>query len=290
MKTPPHFFARGVFSVCVFFGFFHGARAAAPQSVQRFERTITKQVGYEYLLSLPQGYDPAGGKKWPLMLFLHGAGERGSDIWLVAKHGPPKLLRGETPAAADETPEARARREAATKALAENFIVVSPQCPAGVWWEDDAIGALLDEIAAKHKVDGSRVYLTGLSMGGYGTWSYAMKNPGRFAAIVPICGGGETGIVRRMARQRKAELTSLAVWVFHGAKDPTVLLEESEQMVAALKKAGTTELQFTVYPEAKHDSWTETYANPELYAWLLKQERRPAVPGANTAPPAKKAR
>ncbi len=209
--------------------------AAAPQTVQRFERTITKQVGYEYLLSLPQGYDPASGKKWPLMVFLHGSGERGSDIWLVAKHGPPKMLRGETPAPAGETPEARARREASTKALAENFIVVSPQCPAGVWWDDEGIGALLDEIATKHKVDGDRVYLTGLSMGGYGTWSYAMRNPGRFAAIVPICGGGEPSIVRRMARQKKAELTNLAVWVFHGAKDPAVPLEESEAMVAARK-------------------------------------------------------
>ena len=261
--------------------------AAETQTVQRFDRTITKKVGYEYLLSLPQGYDPAGGKKWPLMLFLHGSGERGSDIWLVAKHGPPKLLRGEAPAPAGETPDARARREAATKALAENFIVVSPQCPGGVWWDDDAIGALLDEIAAKHKVDGDRVYLTGLSMGGYGTWSYAMRNPGRFAAIVPICGGGEPGIVRRMARQKKAELTNLAVWVFHGAKDPAVPLEESEAMVAALKKAGSTELQFTIYPEAMHDSWTETYANPELYAWLLKQERRTV---AVSAPPPSAAR
>ncbi len=259
---------------------------AAPQTVQKFERTVTKKVGYEYLLALPTGYDPGAEKKWPLMLFLHGSGERGTDVWLVAKHGPPKLLRAETPPIPDETPDARARREAATKALAENFIVVSPQCPPGVWWDDDSVGLLLDEILAQHKVDTQRVYLTGLSMGGYGTWSYAMKNPGRFAAIVPICGGGEPSVIRRLARQRKSELTSLAVWVFHGAKDPTVLLEESEQMVAALKKAGTTELQFTVYPEAKHDSWTETYANPELYSWLLKQERKPALAGAVALPPA----
>lgn len=287
MITRPHF-ALAVLIGCAALTL--SGRSAEAQTVQRFERTITKKVGYEYLLSLPQGYDPASEKKWPLMLFLHGSGERGSDLWLVAKHGPPKLLRREEPAAADETPEARARRQAATKALSENFIVVSPQCPAGAWWDDDGIGALLDEIAAKHQVDGSRIYLTGLSMGGYGTWSYAMKNPGRFAAIVPICGGGEPSIVRRMARQRKAELTSLAVWVFHGAKDPAVALEESEQMVAALKKAGTTELQFTIYPEAKHDSWTETYANPELYTWLLQQERRPPSPDAKTAPSARKAK
>jgi predicted peptidase len=266
------------------------AFSAAPQSVQSFQRTVTKQVGYRYLLSLPEGYDATAAKTWPLLVFLHGSGERGTDTWLVAKHGPPKLLHGDAPLplaappaaatskAADtppapETPEARVRREAAAKALRENFIVVSPQCPAGVWWDDDAVGALVDEIVAAHKVDPSRLYLTGLSMGGYGTWSYAMRNPGRFAAIIPICGGGEPSLVRRMARAKKAELTSLGIWVFHGAKDTSVPLAESEQMVAALKTAGVTDLQFTVYPEAKHDSWTETYANPEIYAWLLQHRR-----------------
>ncbi|MSU50586.1 MAG: phospholipase [Opitutus sp.] len=261
-----------------FTAFAFSVRAADSQTTQRFERTITKTVGYEYLLALPTGYDAGAEKRWPLLLFLHGAGERGTDVWLVAKHGPPKLLRADTPPAPNEKPEGRAQREAATKALAENVIVVSPQCPAGVWWDDDAVGALLDEIAAKHRVDARRVYLAGLSMGGYGTWSYAMKNPGRFAAIVPICGGGEPGTVRRTARLRKAELTRLGVWVFHGAKDPTVPLEESQQMVDALKKVGVTDVQFTIYPEAKHDSWTESFANPELYAWLLKHELA-AAPG-----------
>ena len=248
-------------------------QAAEPQTTHRFERTLTRTVGYEYLLALPNGYAANVEKRWPMLLFLHGSGERGSDVWLVAKHGPPQLLRKETPAPANETTEARDRRQAATQALADNFIVVSPQCPNGVWWDDDAVGALVDEIAAKHRVDSQRLYLAGLSMGGFGTWSYAMKNPGRFAAIVAICGGGEPSTVRRIARTRKAELTSLGIWVFHGAKDPTVPLEESMVMVDTLKKIGVTDLQFTVYPEAKHDSWTETFNNPELYAWLLRHER-----------------
>jgi predicted peptidase len=246
---------------------------AEAQTVQRFEHTITKRVGYQYLLSLPAGYAADPGRQWPLLVFLHGSGERGSDPWLVAKHGPPKLLRGDSPAPEGETPAARAAREAAAKALAENFIVVSPQCPAGQWWDDDAIGALLDEIAARQRVDARRVYLTGLSLGGFGTWSFAIKNPGRFAAIIPICGGGEAGTVRRVARIQKPALSSLGVWVFHGAKDPTVPLSESQQMVDALKAAGVTEVKFTIYPEAKHDSWTETYANPEIYAWLLRHKR-----------------
>lgn len=252
------------------FGLASVVAAAETQTIASFERTIEKKVGYTYLLSLPTGYEASPGRAWPLLVFLHGSGERGTNPWLVAKHGPPKLLHGQ-PAPAGESPEARARREAAARSLADNFIVVSPQCPPNVWWDDDAVGALLDEIAARHRVDSRRIYLTGLSLGGFGTWSYAMRNPGRLAAIVPICGGGEPGLVRRIARTRKAELTRLPVWAFHGAKDTTVPLSDSVEMVEALKKVGATNVQLTVYPEAKHDSWTETYANPDLYAWLLRQ-------------------
>mgnify|MGYP000266767755 CR=1 FL=1 len=269
--------------------------AAEKQSVASFEKTITRTVGYQYLLSLPTGYDAKAGKVWPMILFLHGSGERGSDPWKVAIHGPPKLLRGDMPVPAPdappppvESPEARAKREESAKLLSTNFIVVSPQCPAGKSWDDEAVLALVDEIAAKHKVDATRLYLTGLSLGGFGTWSVGIKNPERFAAIVPICGGGSTVDVRRSSRgEKKAAFTSLGVWAFHGAKDTAVKLEESESMVAALKAAGATDVQLTIYPEAKHDSWTETYANPELYAWLLKHVRLPALSGAVAAPPAR---
>jgi predicted peptidase len=264
------------------------ALAADTQTVATFEKTITRKVGYQYLLSLPTGYEATSDKKWPVILFLHGSGERGTDPWKVAVHGPPKLIRGPVPATAaptpapgtkapppppPETPEARALREQSAAFLKANFIVVSPQCPANTWWDDDGVLGLLDDIAAKYRTDPTRHYLTGLSMGGYGTWSVGLKYPERFAAIVPICGGGSTVDIRRTGRDKKAALTSLGIWAFHGAKDPTVLLEESETMVAALKKVGVTDLQLTVYPEAKHDSWTETYNNPELYAWLLKHKR-----------------
>lgn len=261
------------------------ATAAEPQTVESFKKTITKTVGYQYLLSLPTGYDPAGEKTWPVILFLHGSGERGSDPWKVAVHGPPKLIRGDVPpptpapgappapAAPVESPEARAQRLESAAFLKANFIVVSPQCPAGPWWDDDAVMALLDEVMAKHKTDAHRIYLTGLSMGGYGTWSVGLKYPERFAAIVPICGGGSSVDLRRAGRDKKAALTTLGVWAFHGAKDPSVPLEESETMVAFLKKSGVTDLQLNVYPEAKHDSWTETYNQPGLYTWLLKHRR-----------------
>ena len=261
------------------------ALAADTQTVATFEKTITKKIGYQYLLSLPTGYDATSDKKWPVILFLHGSGERGTDPWKVAVHGPPKLIRGPVPTPAPapgtkaapppapETPEARALREQSAAFLKANFIVVSPQCPGGVWWDDDGVLGLLDDIAAQYRTDPARHYLTGLSMGGFGSWSVAMKHPERFAAIVPICGGGNPTDIRRSAREKKNALLSLGVWVFHGAKDPTVALAESETMVAALKKAGVTDVEFTVYPEAKHDSWTETYNNPELYAWLLKHKR-----------------
>ncbi len=255
---------------CVIFAL--PARAADSQTVQRFERTVTKTVGYEYLMALPTGYAAGPEKRWPLLVFLHGAGERGSDIWMVAKHGPPKLLHPETPATADEKPEDRARREAATKALAENFIVVSPQCPVDANWNDDAVGALIDDITTKLRVDSRRVYLAGLSMGGFGTWSLGVKFPQRFAAIVPICGGGSIVDALLIAKDRKPALLRLGVWAFHGALDPTVPVAQSEAMVAALKKVGATDVQLTIYPAAKHDSWTETFNNPDLYAWLLKHK------------------
>jgi predicted peptidase len=112
-----------------------------------------------------------------------------------------------------------------------------------------------------------------LSMGGYGTWSLATKYPERFAAAVPICGGG--GIIDVLLGERKkaAALKSLGVWAFHGGKDPVVPLEESERMVNALKKVGATDVKLTVFPEAGHDSWTEAYNTPELFDWMLQHSR-----------------
>jgi predicted peptidase len=159
---------------------------AAPgrQEAQRLERTIKVTLGY--LLYLPKDY--AEKDSWPLMLFLHGAGERGDDLQRVKVHGPPKLI-----AAGKEFP----------------FIVVSPQCPKDRSWETLELTALVDEIVEKYKVDPDRIYVTGLSMGGFGTWSLAACTPHRFAALVPICGGGEPQAAKRIAH--------VPVWVFHGA-------------------------------------------------------------------------
>ena len=218
----------------------------------KLERTITLTLSVQYLLFTPKGYDPKGSKQWPLILFLHGAGERGTNLQNVTVHGPPKIVKSRP-----EFP----------------FLVASPQCPNDETWSNEAVLALLDEVIAKHAVDTNRIYLTGLSMGGFGAWSLALSHPERFAAVAPICGGGNPLDALLASRKRTEALKELPFWVFHGAKDPVVKLEESQRMVAALKKAGVKEIELTVYPEAEHDSWTETYGNEKLYEWFLKHER-----------------
>jgi len=211
------------------------------QTAHQLEKQVTKTIRLNYLLHLPEDYDKNNERKWPLLLFLHGAGERGDDIQKVKTHGIPKIAEND---------------------LSLPFIAVSPQCPEDSFWssEQEALLALLDEITANFNVDVKRIYLTGLSMGGYGTWHLASSHPEKFAAIAPICGGGNPNRVQA--------LVHTPVWAFHGAKDNVVRLEESERMVNALKERGGN-AKLTVYPEADHDSWTETYDNPELYSWLL---------------------
>ena len=222
------------------------------QMAKQLHITRTKTVDLNYLLFLPRDYAKDEQKRWPLILFLHGAGERGSDVWKVATHGPPKNA-----AAHPEFP----------------FIVVSPQCPEGQTWSNDLLDALLKDVMEKQRVDKSRVYLTGLSMGGYGTWSFGLAHPDKFAAIVPICGGGEMISVILSSREKSASLKSLGIWAFHGGKDPVVPVAESQRMVDAVKKAGVRDVKLTIHPEAGHDSWTQTYNNPELYDWLLRHRR-----------------
>ena len=247
---------------------------AAPgaQRVELFQQTVTRTLGYTALISIPAGYEDRNAEAWPTLVFLHGSGERGSDPVQVTRHGPPMLVRGTSPAA-EESEEARTRRKRATALLKQNFIVVSPQCPDGRRWEDDSIVALIDEVVAKYRVDERRLYLTGLSLGGFGTWSLGIKQPGRFAAIALVCGGGQLLDVLLAAKEKSAALQSLGVWAFHGALDAGVPLEESERMIAALRKVGVADLKLTVSPKARHNSWTETYSNPDLYEWLLAHRR-----------------
>ena len=216
------------------------AESGAAQTAEHATMRVTYE--YDYLLQLPEGYRD-GNQRWPLVLFLHGLGERGKNLELVKKHGLAKAI------------------EQGTR---YPFIVVSPQCPDDEWWNVLALEALLDHVAEKYRVDPDRIYVTGLSMGGYGTWALAQRHPERYAAVVPICGGGEV--------RHAPELRNLPLWAFHGAKDFTVPLKRSQEMIDAIKAAGGSP-QLTIYPEGGHNVWDETYAKPELWTWLLAQKR-----------------
>jgi predicted peptidase len=213
------------------------------QLANTFSKKVTKMVECKYLLYLPVDYGKAN-KTWPLIMFLHGAGERGNNLEVVKKHGPPKMI---------------------AQGKQFDFIVVSPQCPNDLWWpeQSDVLITLLDEIEAKYRVDTDRVYLTGLSIGGFGTWTLASQYPNRFAAIAPICGGSE--------RYAASRFKNVPVWAFHGAKDKVVPVARSQEMVNAVKAAGG-DAKLTIYPEAEHDSWTETYNNRQLYEWFLSHK------------------
>jgi predicted peptidase len=229
----------------------HSAEVGTNQLVKQFEFKAKGTQRLSYLLFLPQGYAESE-QRWPLILFLHGAGERGADISKVTIHGPPKRVK-----AHPDFP----------------FILVSPQCPEEEIWSRDILLGLLEEVMKNNKVDATRVYLTGLSMGGYGTWDLGMSHPEKFAAIVPICGGGDYLTMLLAAREKPEVLRTLGIWAFHGAKDPVVPVSESERMLDFARKQGVKDVKLTVYPEALHDSWTQTYDNPELYTWMLEHRR-----------------
>lgn len=202
------------------------------QQPHTFRQSRPHSRELHYLLFLPSTY-AVHPQRWPLMLFLHGAGERGDDLQLVKRHGVAKIV--------EEQP-------------AFPLLVVSPQCPPTEAWAPEPLLALLDDIEQHYDVDPERLYVTGLSMGGFGTWAVAIAAPDRFAAIAPICGGGDPS--------RVGVLRHLPVWAFHGARDPIVPLQRTVEMVEALRQCGGN-VRFTVYPEAGHDAWTATYANPE---------------------------
>lgn len=198
-----------------------------------------------YALHLPSDYHADASKKWPLLLFLHGASERGDDPSMLAAHGPVKQ---------------------AVQGMELPFVLVAPQCPAYSTWscELDGLYALVDDISTRYRIDEDRTYCSGLSMGGAGTWALAARFPNRFAAVVPICGAWMPEAASRIAK--------LPVWTFHGEEDFNILIKHTEQVVEALQNMGNN-ARFTRYPGVGHDSWTQTYDNPEVYAWLLEQRR-----------------
>jgi len=213
------------------------------QSAQQKMKT-TIQAEINYLMFLPKDYVKTG-KPSPMIVFLHGSGERGTDLEKVKAWGPPAIV--------EKNPDFP-------------FIVISPQCPEGQWWNIFLLKGMIDDVLAKYNVDKSRVYLTGLSMGGFGSWELATTFPDYFAAVAPICGGGNPLLVLK--------LKNTPVWVFHGKKDTSVPEQQSAIMVDALKKIGA-DVEYTVLPEGGHsDAWIYAYDKAGLFDWFLKHLKK----------------
>jgi predicted peptidase len=201
------------------------------------------EVTFNYILQFPKNLTP--GEPIPLIVFLHGSGERGDSVDFVRVHGPWNYAISH-----EDFP----------------FMILAPQCKEGETWEPVKLDLLLNEIISSHPVDTSRIYLTGLSRGGFGTWDWALYRPERFAAIAPICGASNYHVL--VANKLK----DIPAWIFHGALDDIVPVTFSANLVSKLRSLGS-DVKFTVYPDAGHDSWTETYMNGELYKWFLSHRK-----------------
>lgn len=250
------------FVSCVLGGMMSNAEGAGVAD-ERFETRIFKseQGSLPYRLLRPKNYD--AGRSYPLVIFYHGAGERGDD-------NVEQLVHGMNDFASDDI-------------MAKYpCFVVAPQCPNGDQWVDVPWSAdshkmpekptepmrlsleLITSLQSEFSIDASRLYVTGLSMGGFGTWDAIQRYPNRFAAAVPICGGGDTEFAK--------QLLHVPIWAFHGEADTAVKPLRSRDMIAAIKAAGGSP-KYTEYPGVGHNSWAATYANREMYAWLFSQKR-----------------
>ncbi len=224
------------------------AQSAPLAAGQQVEQSLETSDGgsIAYLLYLPKDYDAT--KKHQMMLFLHGRGESYGPLSLVAKWGPPKFA-----AEGDDLP----------------YVLVSPQCPGDDSWskptQQQRLIELLDHVVKTHSIDEDHVSLTGLSMGGYGSWRLAADQPQRFSAVVPVCGGGDPADAD--------VLKGLPIWVFHGDQDKAVPIQKSVDMVEVIKQAGGTKIRFTSLEHIGHNCWSAAYATPELFEWIAKQTR-----------------
>ena len=241
--------------VSIFIG---SAFLQAGESVHEMKENVAGQK-LRYLLQTPKGKSPKEGR--PLLLFLHGYGECGENIREVKKHGPQKLL-------------------AKFDSLA-SCIIVSPQCPRNSWWRVEALKSLVEEVIKElGDINRHRLYVSGLSMGGYGIWSFISHHPNYFAAAIPICGGGnpfhlpanrppvKVGIKNEFDPAGLKQAKDLPIWTFHGTKDTSVPIKETK----ILKEAGNTKVRFTSYQGAGHvAAWQKAYGNPEVWKWLFSK-------------------
>ena len=230
------------------------AFSAEPQQLERKGVSLTRVVAaarYPYLAITPANFQDRT-VRWPLIVFLHGGDQSGTDLNLVKANGPPRyaLAHSDFP-----------------------FVVVAPQLPVGQLWEPTGIVGLIKQVIPRFRIDPGQVYLTGLSTGGYGTWKTALQYPERFAAVAPVAGGGSTEILKHAEGLHLQALRSLPVWAFHGGSDGLIAPNESQRMVSEFQAIGNPGARITIFPGAPHDIWNNVYDDPAFYDWLLQHRR-----------------
>jgi len=202
---------------------------------------VIKKKSIQYALHIPEN----SKDKKPLIVFLHGAGERGTDIEKVKVHGPFKYLQ--------------------TNVL--DAYILAPQCAENEYWDADSLYELVLKIQKEHNIDDRRIYLTGLSMGAWGAWNLATAHPEKFAALVNIAGA-----VDRVVLLENKKLASMPIKIFHGLLDDVVEMNYSVMMYKRLK-ASNGNVTLTIFDDANHDSWSRVYDNKEIYEWMFKQTK-----------------
>lgn len=244
MPRVPTRLAVAALALCTAGAAFAASSTSTTTRSPQLARSSTVKGKIHYLAFLPKSYSPRGDKV-PLIVFLHGSGERGADLEKVKTWGPPAIV--------EKDPDFP-------------FMVVSPQVAEGEWWDSYQLKSMLDDVLKRYNVDPKRIYLTGISMGGYGAWDFAARYPDYFAAVAPICGGG----IPRLATRLK----NVPVWAFHGLKDDAVPESESARMVEALKAQGGN-VKYTVLPEAGHvEAWVHAYGQAGLFEWFQQQRKQ----------------
>ena len=205
------------------------------------KKEIKKEQKISYILDYPENVKG----KVPLMVFLHGSGERGDNLDLVKAHSPFTYKN----------------------LFPEPVAILAPQCPANVWWDTEAVYYLIKEIQQKYQIDDSRIMLTGLSMGGWGTLKLAMEHPEVFSAVVPVCAP-----IDRLMKVRSSQYKDLPMKIFHGGNDDVVSPMNSIEIYQEIKKVNKN-VALTIFPDDNHNSWDSTYSNPKLYMWMLAQKK-----------------
>lgn len=217
------------------------AGISAQEIKPEYNKTVKETQKISYILDYPEN----SKGEVPLIVFLHGSGERGNNLDIVKNHSPFTYKN----------------------LIKESVAILAPQCPENVWWDTEAVYNLILETKKKYKINASRIYLTGLSMGGWGTWKLANEHPEMFAAVAPVCAPSD-----RWMRATIDRYKGLPIKIFHGGNDDIVSPMNSIEIYQALKKVNP-DVSLTIFPDDNHNSWDSTYSDPKLYEWMLSKTK-----------------